>query len=232
VWPRNERKFRKKVFWTEVTLESHRYIVVEGVIGVGKTHLVEALARKLSGRQVKDPVDQNPFLRQFYQDRRSFAFVTQMFFLLSRYRQQGEIAQGELFERNLVSDYLFAKDRIFAYLCLSDAELALYEQLYRLLMREPFPKPDLVVYLQASTDTLMTRVKAQGKALDKALSWASLDEFNKAFNTFFFHYDESPLLVVNTNDMNLQKNPNEVEDLIGRILDVRSGTQYYTPVKR
>lgn len=213
-------------------LESHRYIVVEGVIGVGKALLAEALAKKIGARQVKDPVEQNPFLKQFYQDRRSNAFVTQIFFLLSRYRQQGEMAQGELFARNLVSDYLFAKDRIYAYLCLSDAELALYEQLYRLLMREPFPKPDLVVYLQASTDTLMTRIKAQGKVLDRSLSWASLDELNKAFNTFFFHYIESPLLVVNTSDMNLQKNPNEVEDLISRILDVRSGTQYYTPVRK
>jgi deoxyadenosine/deoxycytidine kinase len=213
-------------------MESPHYIVVEGVTGVGKGHLAQALVKRLGARLVADGTAQNPFLQHSWRDRRAFAFVTQVFFLLSRYRQQREIAQGDLFARTLVSNYLFERDRIFAYLTLSDAELALYEQLYRLLLREAFPRPDLVVYLQASTDTLLDRLKSQGKLHDKSLSHETLEELNKAYNTFFFNYTDSPLLVVNTNDLDLARNEADMNDLVRRILETRSGTQYYSPGKK
>lgn len=213
-------------------MEGLRYIVIEGVSGAGKSHVAKALAKRLDGKLVSDGASLNPFLQHSYRDRRSYAFVTQVFFLLNRFRQQKEISQGDLFARALVSDYLFERDRIFAYLSLSDAELALYEQLYRLLLREPFPRPDLVVYLQASTENLLERLKTEGKLQDKAVSHATLEELNKAYNTFFFNYTDSPLLVANTNDLDLARSEADMQELIRRILDTKSGTQYYTPIKK
>jgi deoxyadenosine/deoxycytidine kinase len=213
-------------------LENLRYIVVEGVTGAGKSALATALARRLVGRLVTDAGSGNPFLRQFHRDRRGFAFSTQIFFLLARHRQQAELAQADLFAEVTVSDYLLARDRIFAYLNLSDAELALYEQLWKLLLREGGPRPDLVVYLQASPETLMSRLKARGALAESGLSAAGLEELNKAYNTFFFNYSDCPLLVVNTNDLDLDRDSAALEDLVDRALEHRQGTSIYTPIRR
>jgi deoxyguanosine kinase len=209
-------------------VEPSRYIVVEGVLGVGKTSLCEVLAKALNARLVLEAAAENPFLGKFYQDMRGYAFQTQIFFLLNRYRQQQEIAQGDLFRRNLVCDYLFAKDRIFAYLTLEENELNLYERLNGLLQDQVL-KPDLVIYLQASTDVLLQRLARRGRAFEKSLPKDYLERLNQAYNYFFFHYQDTPLLVVNTNEIDFVHNPADLQDLLAYIQTMGKGTQYYHP---
>ena len=205
-----------------------RYIVVEGPIGVGKTTVAEALARELNGRFVREEVEENPFLTKFYKDMRQYAFQTQMFFLLSRWRQQQELQQQELFKRNTVADYLFAKDRLFAYLTLEEDELKLYERLHGLL-NEKIVKPDLVLYLQASVEVLLDRVRARGRPYERAVSREYLEEVVRAYNYFFFHFTQAPLLVINTNEVDLARNPANLKDLVRRMGEIKSGTHYYKP---
>ncbi len=209
--------------------EVPRYIVVEGPIGVGKTTTAEALSRELNARLIREEVEENPFLIRFYKDMRSYAFQTQLYFLLSRYRQQQELQQQDLFRRNTVSDYLFAKDRLFAYLTLEEEELKLYERMHGLL-NENILKPDLVLYLQASSEVLLDRVRARGRPYERAISSEYLEEVVRAYNYFFFHYTQAPLMVVNTNEVELAGNPAQLKDLIRRMGEVRSGTHYYKPV--
>ena len=206
-----------------------RYIVVEGPIGVGKTSLAKRLAAEFHARSVFEKVEENPFLTNFYEDRESYAFQVQIFFLLSRYQQQRELIQQDLFSWNAVSDYLFAKDRIFAALNLSSEELTLYKQLYQLL--DPrVPKPDLVVYLQARPDVLYKRVKKRDKKFDKEISPEYLTEVARAYNEFFFRYDESPLLAINTSDIDFMASSEDLADLIKEINTMGSGTQHYIPL--
>jgi deoxyadenosine/deoxycytidine kinase len=209
-------------------VEGNRYIVVEGVLGVGKTTLCQSLAKEFSARLVLEAADENPFLEKFYQDMRGYAFQTQIFFLLNRYRQQQALAQGDLFQRNLVCDYLFAKDRIFAYLTLDENELNLYERLCNML-RDHIMKPDLVIYLQASTDVLQQRLGQRGRAFEKSLGQDYIDRVNQAYNYYFFHYQETPLLVVNTNDIDFVKSRQDLGDLVKQVRAMGKGTQYYNP---
>ena len=213
----------------EVTrVDGSRYIVVEGVLGVGKTSLCEEMAKALNARLILEATEENPFLPKFYQDPRGYAFQTQIFFLLNRYRQQQEIAQGDLFRRNQVCDYLFSKDRIFAYLNLDENELTLYERLCGLL-NEQVLKPDLVIYLQASTDVLQQRLAHRGRAYEKALGRDYLERVNQAYNHFFFHYQDTPLLVVNTNDIDFVRSKDDLQDLLQYVAGMGKGTQYYNP---
>jgi len=206
-----------------------RYIVVEGPIGVGKTSLAKSLAAEFIARSVFEKVEENPFLIKFYEDRESYAFQAQIFFLLSRYQQQRELIQQDLFSQNTVSDYLFAKDRIFATLNLSSEEITLYKQLYQLL--DPrVPKPDLVVYLQARPDVLYKRVKKRDKQFDKEITPEYLTEVARAYNEFFFRYDESPLLAINTSDIDFMASSEDLADLIKEINTMGSGTQHYIPL--
>ena len=206
-----------------------RYIVVEGPIGVGKTSLAKRLAAEFHARSVFEKVEENPFLTKFYEDRESYAFQAQIFFLLSRYQQQRELIQQDLFNQNAVSDYLFAKDRIFATLNLSSEEITLYKQLYQLL--DPrVPKPDLVVYLQARPDVLYKRVKKRDKKFDKEITPEYLTEVARAYNEFFFRYDESPLLAINTSDIDFMASSEDLADLIKEINTMGSGTQHYIPL--
>ncbi len=206
-----------------------RYIVVEGPIGVGKTSLAKRLAAEFHARSVFEKVEENPFLTKFYEDRESYAFQAQIFFLLSRYQQQRELIQQDLFSQNTVSDYLFAKDRIFATLNLSSEEITLYKQLYQLL--DPrVPKPDLVVYLQARPDVLYKRVKKRDKQFDKEITPEYLTEVARAYNEFFFRYDESPLLAINTSDIDFMASSEDLADLIKEINTMGSGTQHYIPL--
>lgn len=206
-----------------------RYIVVEGPIGVGKTSLAELLAERLQARKLLEGPEENPFLSQFYTDMRRYAFQTQLYFLLNRFRQQQELIQFDLFKQSLVSDYLFAKDKIFAYLTLDDNELALYERLHPLLEMR-VQKPDLVLYLQASTDVLIQRIQLRARAYERDLSWTYLEDVNKAYNHFFFHYSATPLLVVNTNEIDFVKHKEDFEDLVKQVETVRAGTHYYVPL--
>src|SRR5207253_5866619 len=174
-----------------------KYIVVEGPIGVGKTSLAKILANEFQARTVFERVEDNPFLPKFYKARETYAFQNQTFFLLSRYQQQMELGQHDLFNQNTLADYLFAKDNIFATLTLSNEELNLYQQIYALLNTR-VPKPDLVVYLQARPEVLYKRVKKRDKKYERGVTFEYLSEVAQAYNLFFFHYDETPLLVVNT----------------------------------
>jgi len=205
-----------------------RYIVVEGVIGVGKTSLVNILAERFGGRKVLEVVEENPFLSSFYSDRDKYAFQTQLFFLLSRFRQQQELFQQDLFRKLTVSDYLFAKDRIFATLNLSEDELALYERVFEALGPR-VTKPDLVIYLQARLDVLQTRIKKRGRDFERRIDPTYLERLTRAYNDFFFHYGDTPLLVVNTSDIDFVNNPEDLEGLLGMIRKTRGGTQHYLP---
>lgn len=206
-----------------------RYIVIEGPIGVGKTSLVELLAERLQARKLLEGPEENPFLARFYKDMRRHAFQTQLYFLLNRFRQQQELVQFDLFKQSLVSDYLFAKDKIFAYLTLDDNELALYERLHPLLEMR-VQKPDLVLYLQAGTDVLLRRIQSRAREYEQELDRAYLEDVNAAYNHFFFHYSATPLLVVNTSEIDFIKHKEDLEDLIKQVETVRAGTQYYVPL--
>ncbi|MGH7830018.1 MAG: deoxynucleoside kinase, partial [Candidatus Binatia bacterium] len=206
-----------------------RYIVVEGPIGVGKTSLAKILAAEFQARSLFEKVDDNPFLPKFYQDRKTHAFQTQLFFLLSRYQQQRELSQQDLFAQNSVADYLFAKDKIFATLILSGEEMALYQQLYHLLDPRVL-KPDLVIYLQAKPEVLYKRLKKRDKSYEKNITPDYLREVAQAYNQFFFHYDDSPLLVVNTSEIDFMASSEDLADLIKEINNMGSGTQHYIPL--
>ncbi len=210
-------------------MKKGRYIVVEGPIGVGKTSLAKILASEFQARRVLEKVEDNPFLPKFYEDRETYAFQNQLFFLLSRYHQQRELSQQELFNQNTVADYLFAKDKIFATLTLSSEELTLYHQIYQLL--DPrVPKPDLVVYLQARPEVLYKRIKKRDKSYERGVTLEYLKEVAEGYSQFFFHYEESPLLVVNTSEIDFVSSSNDLADLIKEINAMGSGTQHYIPL--
>lgn len=210
-------------------MKKARYLVVEGPIGVGKTSLAKSLAQEFQARTVLERAEDNPFLAKFYEQPKKYAFQNQLFFLLSRYQQQRELAQQELFEQSLVADYLFAKDRIFAALTLSGEELSLYQQIYQLL--DPrVAKPDLVVYLQARPEVLYKRIKKRDKIFERAITLDYLKEVAQAYSAFFFHYDETPLLVVNTSEIDFVSSSEDLADLIKEINNMGPGTQHYIPL--
>jgi deoxyadenosine/deoxycytidine kinase len=209
--------------------ERPRYIAVEGPVGVGKSALARALSERLGARLVEEEPEENPFLRAYYQDRRKHAFQAQLFFLLSRFQQQQALFQQDLFSRSTVAEYLFARDRIFASLTLSPDELALYERVYELLGPRVV-RPDLVVYLQARTEVLLARVRRRGRDYERSIDHAWLEGLGKAYNDFFFHYDETPLLVVNVSDVDLEGNPDDLEALLAVVRKHRKGTQHYVPL--
>lgn len=206
-----------------------RYIAIEGPIGVGKSSLAKILAQKYASRLVKEDVAGNPFLERFYENPRKFAFQTQLFFLLSRYRQQRELAQGDLFEAGLVCDYILAKDKIFALINLEDDEISLYESIYKLLV-STLPKPDLVIYLQARPEVLLSRVRKRGIAYERNISLDYLRTLSDAYNEYFFHYNETPLLVVNTSEIDFVESPRDLEHLVREVKSVKRGTQHYIPL--
>ena len=206
-----------------------KYIVVEGPIGVGKTSLAKLLANEFQARTIFEKVEENPFLPKFYQSRESYAFQNQTFFLLNRYQQQRELSQQDLFNQNTLADYLFAKDKIFATLTLSSEELNLYQQIYALLNTR-IVKPDLVVYLQARPEVLYKRVKKRDKKYERGVTFEYLSEVAQAYNQFFFHYDVTPLLVVNTSEIDFVESSKDLADLIKEIDSMGSGTQHYIPL--
>jgi len=212
-----------------VSVGESRYIVVEGPIGVGKTTLARLLTDELQARLVLERVDENPFLRRFYEEGKRYAFPTQLFFLLTRYRQQQELAQQDLFRQSMVADYLFAKDRIFAQINLDADELALYRQLYSLLDAR-LPKPDLVVYLQARVDVLVDRLRRRAREYERYVTREYLERIAEAYREFFFYYDETPLLVVNSSEIDFVAHSNEMEDLIREIREMGPGVQHYIPL--
>jgi deoxyguanosine kinase len=205
------------------------YIAVDGPIGVGKTSVVERLAERLDALTVLEEVAQNPFLKDFYDGRPGAAFQIELFCLLSRYRQQQELTQRNLFQQFTLCDYVFEKSKLFAYLNLDDNELLIYEKLYG-LVSESVPAPDLVVYLQAPTEVLLRRIRQRGRPEETALADEYLAEVNRAYNHYFFHYTQTPLLVVNTADMDFVRRDADVDDLLKQIRNMGRGTQYYVPL--
>lgn len=206
-----------------------RYIAIEGVIGAGKTALAKKLRSRLDARLVLEQFETNPFLEKFYSDRRRYAFQTQMFFLINRFKQQEELSQEDLFANYIVSDYIFEKDRIFAYLNLSGDELKLYESIYPLLARS-LRKPDLVVFLQSSIDRLMFNIKKRGRAIEKNITRSYIEELSEAYNHFFFRYNSTPLLIVNSTEIDFVNNENDFEELFRQIFrEDRGLIEYFNP---
>jgi deoxyadenosine/deoxycytidine kinase len=204
-----------------------RYLAVDGPIGVGKTVLVDKLVRRFEAVKVLEDVE-NPFLPDFYRDRPGAAFQTQMYFLLSRYKQQQEVVQQELFQRLVISDYIFQKDRIFAYLTLGDDELAIYDKLYTTL--EPqVPIPDLVLYLTADVDTCMARIRKRARSFEKEISDEYMAELIDAYNHYFHYYNRSPLLVVDTRHLNFPESKGDFEELVAQLHRPIRGTEYFVP---
>jgi len=209
-----------------------RYIAIEGVIGAGKSSLAQKLSTKLGSSLIMEQFEENPFLEKFYDDRNRFAFQTQMFFLINRYKQQQQLNQPELFSKYVVSDYIFEKDKIFAYLNLSGEELKLYESIFPLLERD-IPKPDLVIFLQSSTDRLMNNIKLRGRKFERNLTRAYLAELSEAYNNFFFKYNNSPLLIVNTSDIDFVNREEDFHELYEQIFrEDRGFIEYFNPEPR
>ena len=205
------------------------YIAVEGPLGVGKTSLALLLAERIHGRTILENAEDNPFLTSFYKDPKRFAFQTQLFFVLRRFQRQEEINQIDLFKRVVVSDFLFDKDRIFARLNLDDREFSLYEQVFNLL-KVKSAKPDLVIFLQARTDVLKERIRKRNRDYEKPVTTSYLDQINQAFNEFFFHYNETPLLVINASEIDFVNIPSDLDNLILEIEKMEKGTKYYVPL--
>jgi deoxyadenosine/deoxycytidine kinase len=210
-------------------IKEKRYIAVEGPIGVGKTSLVNLITEHLGAVNIQEKVQENPFLPLFYSDRKKYAFQTQMFFLLSRYNQLFQLRQMDLFHAWTVADYILPKDRIFAYMNLSDHELEIYEQVYAIL-NERILSPDLVIYLQAGTDVLMKRIKGRGRTYEKTITKEYVEAVNQAYEYFFFHYSDTPMLVIKTSEIDFVRSAEDLDDLIRHILQMDKGTRYYTPL--
>jgi deoxyadenosine/deoxycytidine kinase len=207
-----------------------RYLAIEGPIGVGKTRLAERLAHRIDGSAVLEDAE-NPFLADFYNERPGAALQAQLFYLLNRHRQLTGLRQADLFQHTIVCDYLFDRDKIFAYLNLDDNELFIYQRLYELLARD-IPQPDLVVYLQAPTDVLLRRCKERPIDPERQMPQPDaeyLRELNEAYQHFFFHYAATPLLVVETSQFDPETSDEALDDLVRQIDGMGRGTRYYVP---
>lgn len=209
-----------------------KYIAIEGVIGSGKTTLAKKIKEKLNAELILEQFEANPFLEKFYTDRRRFAFQTQMFFLINRYKQMEVLKQGDLFSEYTVCDYMFEKDRIFAYLNLSGEELKLYESIFPLLSRS-LRKPDLVVFLQSGVDRLMYNIKMRGRKIERGITRNYIEELSEAYNHFFFRYNDTPLIIVNSTEIDFVNNEDDFGELYKQIFrEDRGVTEYFKPEKK
>ena len=207
------------------------HIAIEGVIGVGKTSLAERLAKALDARLVLEEFEENPFLGSFYTDRKRYAFQTQLFFLLSRYRQFQDLRQTDLFSKLLVTDYMFQKDRLFAYLNLDENEMGLYDRIAG-MMEETTSHPDLVIYLQADTDRLLYNIRKRGRDFESGINADYIAALNQVYNEYFFRYKATPLLIINATDIDFVNDEDDLADLLATIRQPIEGTKFYNPIKR
>lgn len=209
-------------------MEFPGYIAIEGVIGVGKTSLAHRIATRLNGETIEEPFEENPFLERFYKDPEAWAFQTQLFFLLNRFKQLQDARQTSLFARTTVCDYLFAKDTIFAHATLADDELVLYNQIYELLT-ERVPTPDLTIYLQAPPGILHERIDRRGRPYEQAIETGYLERLSELYNQYFFHYTDSPLLVVQTEHLDFVNRKSDLDLLLKEVQNMRGGTKHLIP---
>jgi len=204
------------------------YLAIEGVIGVGKTSLANLLQEKLKAKLVMENFEENPFLNEFYKDPERYAFQTQLFFLLSRYRQQNDLRQTDVFNKLVITDYMFIKDRLFASLNLDDKEMTLYDAVAKILEKNII-QPDIIIYLQADTSTLVKRISKRGRDFENKISPDYIEALNEVYNEYFFRYQDSPLLIINTNDIDFVNNKKDLEELISYIRQPVSGTKFFNP---
>jgi len=210
-----------------MTLEKYRYIVVEGPIGVGKTSLAQRLAEHTGADMLLEKPQDNPFLSRFYQDPQRHAMSTQLFFLFQRINELRDQAQMDLFNTRTVSDYLFEKDALFARLNLSEDEFKLYQNIYQSLAPQ-VPPPDLVIYLQASTDTLIERVRRRGRNYERSVTDDYLARLGNSYGEFFHHYDDAPLMIVNSENLNFVDNDTDFQLLMERIEGMRGPREFFS----
>ncbi len=205
------------------------YIAIEGPIGVGKTSLAELLSKELGARLVLEDFEDNPFLPDFYNDPERFGFQTQLFFLLQRYRQQQDLRQVDMFQKLLITDYMFVKDRLFASLNLDDKEMHLYDTVANLLERNII-RPDMVIYLQADTDVLMKNIAKRGRDMERNITWEYIDALNQVYTEYFFRYQDTPLVIINTDNIDFVENEKDLKEVIDYIRQPVSGTKFFNPV--
>ena len=204
------------------------FIAVEGSIGVGKTTLAKKLAVSFNYAVLLEEAEENPFLEKFYQRRKQAALATQLFFLFQRAQKIQDIRQADIFEPARVTDFLIEKDPLFARINLDRDEYQLYDKVYKQLTIDA-PKPDLVVYLQASTDVLLSRIENRGLAIERNIDRGYLERLNEVYSEFFLYYDDAPLLIVNASEIDLANNAADYKDLVNYLLDIRSGRHYFNP---
>ena len=207
------------------------HIAVEGTIGVGKTSLAKILSEELQGRLVLEEFEDNPFLRDFYNDRKRWAFQTQINFLISRYYQQLRLQQVDLFADKIISDYMFAKDKLFAQTSLDDNEMLLYKKLATIFEKN-ITYPDLVIFLQSDVDRLMENIRKRARDYERDIEWEYLSQLNEIYNQYFFSYDKSNLLVININDIDFVNNKHDLDQILQVVKTPFSGTKFFNPIKK
>ena len=205
------------------------YVAIEGPIGVGKTSLAKLLSERLGARLILEGFDENPFLSEFYVEPERYAFQTQLFFLLQRYQQQQELRQVDMFHNLLIVDYMFVKDRLFASLNLDEKEMTLYDTVAKLLEKNVI-NPDLVIYLQADTDTLIRNISHRGRDMEKNISEEYIDALNQLYTEYFFRYQDTPLVIINTNNIDFVNNDKDLDEVINYIRQPVTGTKFFNPV--
>lgn len=209
-------------------MEKFKYLVVEGIIGVGKTSLAEMLAKRLNAKRILEIIEENPFLADFYKDMDAYAFQTQIFFLLSRHKQQMELKQMELFSTNLLSDYMFEKDKIFANLTLNETEISLYNKIFDILKKDIL-RPSLIIYLQVDPARALSRIKKRARPFEKNITLDYLKALNEAYNQFFFHYESTPLLIINVNEIDFINNEEDFHTILREIEKEEKGMKVFLP---
>jgi len=211
-------------------LKTAYHIAIEGAIGVGKTSLSKLISEKYKARLILEKFEDNPFLSKFYEDRNNYAFQTQLWFLMERYKQQQGLEQIDLFSSYMISDYMFIKDRLFASLNLNDDEMKLYDTVANALEKNIL-FPDLVIFLQSSTDKLMNNIAKRGREYEQHIDWNYLDSLNGLYNEYFFRYDRSPLLIINSENLDFVNNASDLELIFDFITKPEKGTRYFNPIK-